>query len=120
MTSVLDRTRRPVAAHRRKCLSLTTTGGREREGDTHIQPSFLAGRRPCAGGAKLALKQAGDRVGDFSIEYISLDDSTAQAGGWEPGQTSSNARKAIAEAMSLILDTIKRALVFDRSVEPQL
>jgi branched-chain amino acid transport system substrate-binding protein len=48
-------------------------------------------------GAKLALKQAGGRVGDFSIEYVSLDDSTAQAGGWEPGQTSSNARKAIAD-----------------------
>ena len=46
-------------------------------------------------GAKLALKQAGGKVGDFSIEYSSLDDSTAQAGGWEPGQTSSNARKAI-------------------------
>jgi branched-chain amino acid transport system substrate-binding protein len=46
-------------------------------------------------GAKLALKEAGGKAGDFSIEYVSLDDSTAQAGGWEPGQTSSNARKAI-------------------------
>jgi branched-chain amino acid transport system substrate-binding protein len=48
-------------------------------------------------GAKLALKQAGGRVGDFSIDYVSLDDSTAQAGGWEPGQTASNARKAISD-----------------------
>jgi branched-chain amino acid transport system substrate-binding protein len=48
-------------------------------------------------GAKLALQQAGGKVGDFSIEYVSLDDSTAQAGGWEAGQTSSNARKAIAD-----------------------
>jgi branched-chain amino acid transport system substrate-binding protein len=48
-------------------------------------------------GAKLALQQAGGKVGDFSIEYVSLDDSTAQAGGWEPGQTASNARKAIAD-----------------------
>ena len=48
-------------------------------------------------GAKLALKQAGGRVGDYTVEYHSLDDSTAQAGGWEPGQTSSNARKAIAD-----------------------
>ena len=46
-------------------------------------------------GAKLALKQAGGKAGDFPIEYVSLDDSTAQAGGWEPGQTSANARKAI-------------------------
>jgi branched-chain amino acid transport system substrate-binding protein len=48
-------------------------------------------------GAKLALKQAGGRAGDFSIEYVSLDDSTAQAGGWEPGQTSANARKAVSD-----------------------
>jgi branched-chain amino acid transport system substrate-binding protein len=46
-------------------------------------------------GAKLALQQAGGKVGDFTIEYISLDDSTAQAGGWEAGQTAANARKAI-------------------------
>ncbi len=48
-------------------------------------------------GAKLALKEAGGKVGNFTIEYVSLDDSTAQAGGWEPGQTSSNARKAISD-----------------------
>jgi branched-chain amino acid transport system substrate-binding protein len=48
-------------------------------------------------GAKLALKEAGGKVGDFTIHYESLDDSTAQAGGWEPGQTASNARKAIAD-----------------------
>jgi len=48
-------------------------------------------------GAKLALKQAGGRVGDFAIDYVSLDDSTAQAGGWEPGATASNARKAISD-----------------------
>ena len=28
------------------------------------------------------------------VKYASLDDSTAQAGNWDPGQTSSNARKA--------------------------
>jgi branched-chain amino acid transport system substrate-binding protein len=48
-------------------------------------------------GAKLALKQAGGRAGDFAIKYVSLDDSTAQAGGWEPGQTAANARKAISD-----------------------
>ena len=48
-------------------------------------------------GAKLALKEADGKVGDFTIEYVSLDDSTAQAGGWEPGATASNARKAISD-----------------------
>jgi branched-chain amino acid transport system substrate-binding protein len=48
-------------------------------------------------GAKLALKDAGGRAGTFKIRYTSLDDSTAQAGGWEPGQTSANARKAVSD-----------------------
>jgi branched-chain amino acid transport system substrate-binding protein len=45
-------------------------------------------------GAQLALEEAGSRAGEFAIEYESLDDSTAQAGGWEPGATTSNARRA--------------------------
>jgi branched-chain amino acid transport system substrate-binding protein len=45
-------------------------------------------------GAKLALEQAGGRAGEFAIEYTSLDDSTAQAGGWEPTATTANARRA--------------------------
>src|SRR4051794_35759378 len=45
-------------------------------------------------GMKLALKQAGGRVGDYTIKYTSLDDSTAQAGAWTPEATSANARKA--------------------------
>jgi branched-chain amino acid transport system substrate-binding protein len=45
-------------------------------------------------GAKLALEQAGGRAGRFAIEYESRDDSTAQAGGWEPGATTANARRA--------------------------
>jgi branched-chain amino acid transport system substrate-binding protein len=48
-------------------------------------------------GAKLALEQAGGKVGDFKITFKSLDDSTAQAGGWEPGATSANARKAASD-----------------------
>src|SRR5262245_54300466 len=45
-------------------------------------------------GMKLALEQAGGRVGDYAIKYTSLDDSTAQAGAWTPEATSANARKA--------------------------
>jgi branched-chain amino acid transport system substrate-binding protein len=44
-------------------------------------------------GEKLALKQKGNKCGDFPIKYTSLDDSTAAAGKWEAGQTSANARK---------------------------
>jgi branched-chain amino acid transport system substrate-binding protein len=45
-------------------------------------------------GIELALEQAGGKAGDFTIEYESLDDSTAQAGSWTPEATTSNARKA--------------------------
>jgi branched-chain amino acid transport system substrate-binding protein len=44
-------------------------------------------------GEKLALKQKGNKCGDFNIKYVSLDDATAAAGKWEAGQTSANARK---------------------------
>ena len=44
-------------------------------------------------GIKLALKQAGNKAGGVTIKYESLDDSTAQAGNWDPNQVASNARK---------------------------
>ncbi len=43
---------------------------------------------------QMALREHGDRVGRYTIRYISLDDSTAKKGGWEPDATSSNARTA--------------------------
>lgn len=45
-------------------------------------------------GMKLALQQADNKAGNFTINYQSLDDSTAQAGNWTPEATSQNARKA--------------------------
>ena len=44
-------------------------------------------------GIRLALKQRGGKAGDWTINYVSLDDSTAAAGKWEAGQTAANARK---------------------------
>src|SRR5262245_56859216 len=35
-------------------------------------------------GMKLALEQAGNKAGDHPIKYVSLDNSTAQAGSWTP------------------------------------
>jgi len=43
---------------------------------------------------KLALEEAGHRVGRFTIDFVSLDDATSAAGKWDPGTTSSNARRA--------------------------
>ncbi|MGH2743088.1 MAG: branched-chain amino acid ABC transporter substrate-binding protein, partial [Thermoleophilaceae bacterium] len=47
-----------------------------------------------ANGIRLALKQAGNRAGDFELRYVSLDDSTVQAGNWTPEATTANARRA--------------------------
>src|SRR2546421_2230182 len=45
-------------------------------------------------GEKMALTQAGNKVGNFKIKFVSLDDATAAAGKWDPGQVSTNARQA--------------------------
>jgi branched-chain amino acid transport system substrate-binding protein len=44
-------------------------------------------------GIKLALSEANNKAGGVTIKYTSLDDSTAQAGNWDPGQTAQNARR---------------------------
>ena len=44
-------------------------------------------------GIKLALKEANNKAGQFTVKYESLDDSTAQAGTWTPERASANARK---------------------------
>jgi branched-chain amino acid transport system substrate-binding protein len=48
-------------------------------------------------GEKLALEKAGGKAGNFTISYKSLDDATAAAGKWEPGQVSANARKVVGD-----------------------
>jgi branched-chain amino acid transport system substrate-binding protein len=52
-------------------------------------------------GEKLALEEAGGKVGKFTIKYVSLDDATAAAGKWDPAQTSSDARKASQDKSSI-------------------
>jgi len=44
-------------------------------------------------GIELALEQSGGKAGDTTVQYESLDDSTAQAGTWTPEATQANARK---------------------------
>src|SRR5215831_7339264 len=54
--------------------------------------------KPLVNGIKLALDQAHNKAGQFTVNYTSLDDATAQAGEWDPGQCASNARKAAADS----------------------
>src|SRR5207253_2188206 len=52
---------------------------------------------PMVNGIKLALDQAGGKAGRWTVDYSSLDDSTAAAGKWDPGQTAANARKVASD-----------------------
>jgi branched-chain amino acid transport system substrate-binding protein len=52
-------------------------------------------------GIRLALDQAGGKAGGFKVSYTSLDDSTASAGNWDPGQTAQNARKAAQDSKAV-------------------
>jgi branched-chain amino acid transport system substrate-binding protein len=45
-------------------------------------------------GMELALDQAGNKAGEHTLKFVSLDNSTAQAGTWTPEATTANARKA--------------------------
>jgi branched-chain amino acid transport system substrate-binding protein len=52
-------------------------------------------------GMKLALSEAGNKAGSLKVKYTSLDDSTAQAGNWDPGQTAQNARKVAQDSKAV-------------------
>jgi branched-chain amino acid transport system substrate-binding protein len=68
--------------------SLTIYSSLPLQGDSRPQSEAVVN------GEKLALQEHGGKVGKYTIKYVSLDDSTAATGKWEPGATSSDARKA--------------------------
>ncbi len=45
-------------------------------------------------GVKMAIEEAGGKVGEFKIEFTDMDDATAQAGQWDATLESNNAKKA--------------------------
>ena len=62
-----------------------------------MQGSSNAQTIPMVNGMKLALAEAHNKAGNFTVKYTELDDSTAAAGKWDPGQTQANARQAATE-----------------------
>ena len=54
-------------------------------------------------GATLALEQRGGKAGACTVTYEQLDDSTAQAGQWDAGATSANARKVVNDDSAIAL-----------------
>jgi branched-chain amino acid transport system substrate-binding protein len=76
--------------------SLTIYSSLPLQGDSRPQSTDVVN------GEKLALEEAGGKVGKFTIKYVSLDDATAAAGKWDPGQTSADARKAAQDASTIV------------------
>ena len=52
-------------------------------------------------GMEQALEEKGSKAAGKKIKFVSLDDATASAGKWEPGQVSSNARKAVGDESTI-------------------
>ncbi len=83
--------------------SSTSASGGSGSGTVDVYSSLpltgasTAQTKPLVNGIKLALSQANNKAGDYTVKYTSLDDATAQAGEWDPGQTAANARKAAAD-----------------------
>jgi branched-chain amino acid transport system substrate-binding protein len=66
-----------------------------------LQGASSAQTVPLVNGIKLALSQANNKAGQWTVKYQSLDDSTAAAGEWDPTQTAANARKAAADTKTV-------------------
>ena len=54
-------------------------------------------------GMRLALSQRGSKAGQCRVSYKPLDDATAQAGQWDPGATSANARRVSQDKNAIAL-----------------
>jgi branched-chain amino acid transport system substrate-binding protein len=52
-------------------------------------------------GARMALAAVGGRLGRYRVSLRALNDATKARGGWDPGQTSANARQAIIDPTTI-------------------
>jgi branched-chain amino acid transport system substrate-binding protein len=88
--------------------SSTSTGSSSSSGGTvdfysslPMQGASSAQTIPLVNGIKLALSQAGNKAGQWTVKYNVLDDSTAAAGKWDPGQTAANARQVASDSKAV-------------------
>jgi branched-chain amino acid transport system substrate-binding protein len=63
-------------------------------------PSGLSSQQ-IVNGEKLALSEAGGRIGPFKISYLSMDDSNTTSGAWNPGVTATNAKTAAEDTTTI-------------------
>src|SRR5260221_6478602 len=66
-----------------------------------MQGASSAQTIPLVNGIKLALGQASGKAGQWTVNYQVLDDSTAAAGKWDPGQTAAYARKVASDSKAV-------------------
>jgi branched-chain amino acid transport system substrate-binding protein len=83
------------------CASSGTSGGGTVSGDVlRVYSSQPSGGRladqaqAIVRGERLALADAGGRVGKRRVELVALDDADPKGGTWDPGRVSANARQA--------------------------
>jgi len=62
-----------------------------------MQGASTAQTIPLVNGIKLALSQANNKAGQWTVKYTVLDDSTAAAAKWDPGQTAADARQVASD-----------------------
>jgi branched-chain amino acid transport system substrate-binding protein len=66
-----------------------------------LQGASSSGAQASLNGARLALADAHGRVGKYRIVLRTLDDATPQSRGWDPSQTTVNARVAIRDQSAI-------------------
>jgi branched-chain amino acid transport system substrate-binding protein len=100
------RTRSALLAVAAAVAGLTGCGSAHRPGDRirgktltiyfsgPLRGASSTGAQAALNGAQMALAAAQGRVGSYRIAFKPLDDSTVQSDGWDPNQTTLNARLA--------------------------
>ena len=91
------------------CGATDTAAGNNRvSGDTltiyssvPLHGASAVSGRAVIGGERIALQQVGGRVGRYRVVLRVLDDSTAQRGEWDPGQTTLDVRQAVRDRTTI-------------------
>ena len=81
-----------VAGFAAEPASLTIVSSLPRTGSANAQTSTIVN------GIKLAIEQAGGKVGTTAITYLDWDDASPERGQWDPAVETANANKAVSDA----------------------
>jgi branched-chain amino acid transport system substrate-binding protein len=97
-----------IAAATAGCGGVSVSGASEATGNQLAIYSSLPLQGPAAAiavetvnGERLALADAGGRVGRFRVGYVSLDDANPTSGKLDPGVTASNAKQAAQDTSTI-------------------